>query len=66
MKKIAVAAIAVVFVVLISLYFGSSTTGLFHSARFEYKPSEPNEKPPKWSMIGKVNVSIGNVSALRP
>lgn len=66
MKKIIVAALSVVLVVSVTLYFGSSTTGLFYAGDLDTDSEEDfsEVRSPKWEIVGKVDVRTGNVSVL--
>lgn len=66
MKRIFVAALSVILVVSVSLYFGSSTTGLFYSDGIgvDGEDDASFEKDSTWELVGKIEVSTGNVSVL--
>ena len=65
MRKIIVAALSVIFFVIISVYFGISTTGLFSSAEFQnFEEAKEDENDSEWKLVGKIDVRLGNVTTL--
>lgn len=69
MKKIIVVALAIFFFVIISVYFGTSTTGLFHLTNEEKQQEyfvDENISETKWKMVGKIEIAQGNVTDLGP